>query len=297
MPWTALRPKTLEDLYTILYELSDTQAYVFRGHASAEWPHLEPSLHRQLATDRTFAEHVFIEANAIRAFRRHGRSLLLPSELTYFDKILDSITLMQHYGAPTRLLDWTLSPWVACYFAVQSPGNQKEDAAIWSFNSKELRQRNAGQHEQANRRRFDLLTDAASVEDWAMEALEGVSYVDIFRYKYANPQMSAQQSLFTISSKLGENHDIALANGLPEPWQTLKIIIPAAHKQKVMQRLFAMNVSGLALFPTLDGVGRSIRETIGSGLPQDDEGLLWILERNARTARKSSKRPALRDAP
>jgi hypothetical protein len=130
-----------------------------------------------------------------------------------------------------------------------------------------------------------------------MQALAGPSYIDIFRYKYANPQMSAQQSLFTISSRLGENHDIALANSLPEPWQTLKIIIPAAHKQKVMQRLFAMNVSGLALFPTLDGVGRNIRETINSGLPQDDEGLLWILEGNARATRKAKKGATVRDAP
>src|SRR5258707_15269530 len=116
---------------------------MFRGHSSAEWQHLEPSLHRQLGPDRSLAEGVFVEANAIRTFRRHARSLLLPSELTYFDRILDSITLMQHYGAPTRLLDWTLSPWVACYFAVQAPNESKADAAIWSFNSKELRQQNA----------------------------------------------------------------------------------------------------------------------------------------------------------
>jgi hypothetical protein len=297
MPWTLLRPKTLEDLYAILYDLSDTQAYVFRGHSSFEWPHLEPSLHRQLGTDRTLEQSVFVEANAIRAFRRHGRSLLLPSELTYFDKILDSITLMQHYGAPTRLLDWTLSPWVACYFAVQSPSDEKHDAAIWSFNHRELRQRNAERRERRERRDFDRLTNADSVEAWAMGALARTSYIDIFRYKYANPQMSAQQSLFTISSKLDENHDIALANSLAEPWQTLKIVIPSAQRRKVMQRLFAMNVSGLALFPTLDGVGRSIRETINSGLPQDDEGLLWILEGTARAARRAAKSQAVRGAP
>src|SRR5262249_43123907 len=159
MSWTSLHPKTIEDIYAILYELSDTQAYVFRGHSSAEWPHLEPSLHRQLGTDRTFAERVFVEANAIRAFRRHARSLLLASELTYFHKILDSITLMQHYGAPTRLLDWTLSPWIACYFAVQSPNDEKHDAAIWSFNSKELRQRNAERRDASERRHFDRLTN------------------------------------------------------------------------------------------------------------------------------------------
>jgi len=294
MAWTLLWPKSLEDFYTILYDLSDTQAYVFRGHASADWLHLVPSLHRGLAPQSKFAEKVFVEATAIRAFRRHARSLLLPSELTYFDRILDSITLMQHYGAPTRLLDWTLSPWVACYFAVQgaSASGTGGDAAIWAFNSRELRQRNHESRASVEFRHFNDLTIADSVEAWAMAALAEKSFVDVFRYKYANQQMGAQQSLFTISSMLGEDHDIALARSLREPWQTLKIVIPAAQKQKLRQRLFAMNVSPLALFPTLDGVGRNIRETIESGLPQDDEGLLWILEANARArgARLKPKR-------
>lgn len=39
---------------------------------------------------------------------------------------------MQHHGAPTRLLDWTASPYVAAYFATQQDGS-KCDGAVWCF--------------------------------------------------------------------------------------------------------------------------------------------------------------------
>src|SRR3982751_488607 len=106
MAWTELYPKSLDKVYTVLNQLADWQVYVFRGQPRA-------------TKGKPFGEKVRIEAAAIRAFRRHARSLLQPAELLYFDRILDGMTLMQHYGAPTRLLDWTLSPWVACYFASQ----------------------------------------------------------------------------------------------------------------------------------------------------------------------------------
>jgi hypothetical protein len=278
MAWTVLAPKTLDDLYSVLSSISDTQAYVFRGQASASWKSLAPSLHRILPKELYPGQRALLEAKAIRVFRRHARSYVPASELDYFERILDSTTLMQHHGAPTRLLDWTASPWVACYFALQM--NYNDDALIWTFNREELEARNR-KHRTArvpDFARFEELASATSVDEWFDAATRAGKYISAFQYEYANPQMSAQQSLFTIAGQLGDDHDEALARSLPEPWLTLKVIVPKKERQKLRRRLFLMNVAPLNLFPSVEGVGRHIREAIESGFDLGSEGLVGRLE-------------------
>jgi hypothetical protein len=202
-------------------------------------------------------------------------------ELSYFERILDGLTLMQHYGAPTRLLDWTLSPWVAAYFA--SASSSMDDGVIWAFDHAKLTriQLSGGRSRSGDRAKFTALISATTIEDWAAAALRPSRYVDAFRYQYANPQMSAQQSLFTIAGTLGENHEVAIARVLRDKTDTLRIVIPEVFKKTLRQRLFRMNVSAISLFPNIDGVGRHITEALRSDFPLGEEGLLWKLKRRA----------------
>src|SRR5438445_5114907 len=167
-----------------------------------------------------FVDQVMVEAEGISAFRRHARSLLHHSELAYFERILDGLTLMQHYGAPTRLLDWTLSPWVAVYFATSD--KETDDGAVWGFNNAELVKIHYSQARASLRRRsrdfskFAALVSATTIVEWTRAALASSRHISTFRYEYANPQMGAQQSVFTICGNLGENHDDAIDRMLPE---------------------------------------------------------------------------------
>jgi hypothetical protein len=280
-PWIELTPRILDDFYQILNRISDTQLFVFRGHANRRWSHLITSLHRTVGKIATPVEEAKLEAEAITAFRRHGRSLLPDPELAYFDRILDGVTLMQHYGAPTRLLDWTLSPWVAAYFAVSEEASAEEDGVIWAFNQAKLVKRYFAELE-ANKpayRKFESFISASKVEEWLQGALEQSPVISTFRYQYANPQMGAQQSLFTICGTVDEHHDIALERMLRDDWDKLKIVIPAGVKNTLRQRLFLMNVNALSLFPNLMGVGLHISEATRSRFPLGDEGLLYLLEK------------------
>ena len=279
--WSEYTPKTLDDLYQILNRVSDSQLFVFRGHASKNWEHLVTSLHRSLSAQSIPAAQARLEADGIAAFRRHGRSLLPYSDLVYFDRVLFGITLMQHYGAPSRLLDWTLSPWVAAYFVVSNESSAGDDGVIWAFNQAQLlkeffKNLNSGKPEYL---KFEKLTSAETIEEWLRASLEQTPVIKTFRYQYANPQMGAQQSIFTICGKINEFHETALDRILTNKFDKLKIIIPSALKNNLRQRLFLMNVSALSLFPTVNGVGLHISEAIRCGFPLGDDGILYQAEK------------------
>lgn len=76
---------------------------------------------------------VFAEWEMIRDFRRKYEGV---DKEEVEDDELYCLSVMRHYGAPTRLLDWTYSPYVALYFALErwEPKNRKADkqeVVVW----------------------------------------------------------------------------------------------------------------------------------------------------------------------
>jgi FRG domain len=104
---------------------------MFRGQTDAKWP-LTTSLDRALnrftppVVDRRSAETFLL-----REFRQHfyRYSQYVPHN----EDVLEWLSLMQHHGAPTRLLDWTYSPYIALYFAIES-AKENSECLVWAVN-------------------------------------------------------------------------------------------------------------------------------------------------------------------
>ena len=97
--------------------------WAYRGQRSAEWG-LESSLELSF---RKKDPSVF-EMQIIEKFQQRASHYL--TESTKPEDIVEWLALMQHHGAPTRLLDWTFSPYIAAYFALERCDNE---CAIWAI--------------------------------------------------------------------------------------------------------------------------------------------------------------------
>ncbi|MEE8451801.1 MAG: FRG domain-containing protein, partial [Thermoguttaceae bacterium] len=163
---------------------------------------------------------------------------------------------MQHYRAPTRLLDWSMSPYVALYFAVEQ--NWQCDGAVWGFAINELRDRMTQKYGGGNATDDPKLSRLFSKYD----APAHVSVVSSERY---SERMAAQQGLFTLCTQVLADHDEAIGESTPgdaELAHSFKFVIPKDAKPDFLRRLRRMNITAGTLFPGADGLGRSLGEKV-----------------------------------
>src|SRR5471032_2227934 len=132
---TEIRPTTFSDFIAHVegIKLAASGPLWFRGSGKAGYK-LTPSLYRH-GTKKTIEAIARLERDTMIWFRQRS----IPFTAKSLSDDWDALFYMQHYRAPTRLLDWSESPFVALYFALMSAAftptklglNFKDDAAIW----------------------------------------------------------------------------------------------------------------------------------------------------------------------
>src|SRR5690349_11936289 len=143
MAWPETRVKDWNEFQTLASRFAETRSatqfsYVFRGQTDARWP-LKPTLHRVLKEDTSAVVALDIERRIHLEFFSQAHLHVPPSLLNpgmpnvspsgKLNLLYEQWALMRHYGVPTRILDWTGSPYVGAYFAVQDRWDS--DGVIW----------------------------------------------------------------------------------------------------------------------------------------------------------------------
>jgi hypothetical protein len=107
--------------------------WIFRGLRTVDH-NLTSSLERAcISYNRNIKEHGWIiEDILLREFKRriHQYERHLPKS----EDAIEWLSIMQHYGAPTRLIDWTYSVYVALYFSLRGYNENDSDHVLWAIN-------------------------------------------------------------------------------------------------------------------------------------------------------------------
>lgn len=219
---------------------SDTAFW--RGHGNAEWS-LLPHVFRPdpLNAGVPYNECALIGYFQMRASTRSQAKTPEPDD--YFGWLF----LAQHYGLPTRLLDWTENPLVALYFAVEEEKAWDKDGCVWAVWPRKLN----GDAGLVTIRscRAKKLAKAAFVEgtecDHVIVAIDGRE-IDL--------RMLVQIGRFTLHS-----YPSAIEQ-LPGSAAWLrKYIVPKERKKRLRDQLAALGIRRSNLFPDLSNLAAELR--------------------------------------
>ena len=248
----------ISDLLADVRNITPTSTYgnwtVYRGHRDVNWkvvPSIARAPFQEEAICNNGTERDTIEYWLLSNFRGHSTSLI-PAWAMQGDSKEQKwrlLILAQHHGLPTRLIDWTISPLVALFFAVEGPPercpsntkpckscqkNGGHDSAVYAYGG------NKGIH-------------CFSVEAMARENTNAPAYVHnndpgLIRPPRISPRIVTQGSMFTIGSKP--------FNEMPVDY---KWVVPVSKREQVLHELDELNINRDMLFPDLDGIAAYLK--------------------------------------
>ncbi len=261
--------------------------FVFRGQGNAEWP-LSTSLARMVRNHHpNYVDSVIpasYEEQMMDEFKWKYPSyekVRIPGP----DEAIEWLSLMQHYGSPTRMLDFSQSMYVALFMAID--GSFSPSSAIWAINRHVLNERVIMKYNALHNCKtaaYDAINDFIYQE--ATSAINSrYRQHDLCLYMtrphLANERINRQQGLFIIPSSIEVGFDEIL-NGYydrrfsyrmkfddfsrltvqnsygQETVSVLKIEIPKELKYEISNLLRQMNITSETMYPGLDGLARSM---------------------------------------
>lgn len=217
----------------------------YRGHAKADWA-LMPGFMRSAAG--------LSETTLLSRFRQSAAMLTDRRPSTSFDWMF----LMQHYGVPTRLLDWSESPLVALYFAVDEyesyPG---QDAAVWCLKPTMLN-KNANIVDKVEGQYIPSFEDD-ELSSYSTESVRQNARLELLPVATIatrnNARIQAQMGTFTIH----HNKQVAIED-VGDQSHVVKYLIPTAARGGLLKDLRLLGLSKFSMFPELASVGAIIKE-------------------------------------
>ena len=255
-------------------------SWIFRGQAIAGWP-ISSSLERtHLTCDNSKIIALNQELFMLREFIRKAHKI---SDIKLdTSQIIEWLTIMQHYGCSTRLVDFTRSFYVASYFAIHSKSSSNSDAAVWAFNEKWLLESSVSFFEELNETSIKLnlrdeLQDFILINsnDLLLKSHRSIKSDENIQIKpmltVVEPflqieRYARQKSVFIMPTNINVPFEQNLYGIFENGYKTdddsiKKYIVRNDFFRDLAKELKQMNVTADVLFPGLNGIAKAISDS------------------------------------
>jgi len=247
---------------------------VYRGQSDAKWP-LETALFRTVANNRNTYGHEdddfsFAERSSLRSFKSRAHFYL--DHLPATEDEIAWLAVMQHHGTPTRLLDFSYSLYVACYFALI---NTTTDSCVWSIDDHWLRSSGveftkSHDIEPTNTLRYGQLSAIYKLANNIIknnnfdvyEPQQPAPHLLMIEIERQIPRLAVQQGVFLMptdpSTPFEKNLQGSINSTPCSSTPVKKIVLPYEIRNHALMHLRMMNITAETLFPGIDGFASSL---------------------------------------
>ncbi|QDU73364.1 FRG domain protein [Bremerella volcania] len=251
----------IDNMEALIHRLNESpNHFVFRGQADADWK-LQSALERAIGKDWSKDRAKQFEDYSISLFQ--SKFHLYDKENIQPDSKLAWLSIMQHYGVPTRLVDFTESPYVALYFALESYApHSMHDFSVFAIDYTATMESSLAEIKRQDSQFTETRETLHNKRDQVFE-----NVVDRFSYdilwitepKQMNTRLDRQAGSFILSGNGGSKIETVVESPAYENVTIEKLRIDHSLYQNVFALLRKMNITSKSLYGDLDGLARSIR--------------------------------------
>lgn len=210
--------------------------WLFRGHSDNSYK-LVPSLFR-IDREKSWAHWDRIEEYIMQQFEKESKPYIksVPTNK------IELLTMAQHYGLPTRLLDWSTNPLVALYFAVEDYKNNK-DADLWLYG-------------------LASTNNCLEESTWVAKKIDlpGNICENIIFPSHIDSRITNQSGCFTIHEIPEKDNPFIPINESPRIFDTfIKVTINKNKKRDILNELYLVGIHRGFIYPGLEGLTSKIK--------------------------------------